>query len=110
MIKRIGDLAYEVALPESTAGVDPVFHISQLRKCLRVPEEEVHTEALDLQDTLEYAEYPVKILARAEKCTTRMYVSYCKVLWSDHIEREATWEEEANLKELPHLFKEAVEA
>ncbi|XP_072151371.1 uncharacterized protein [Setaria viridis] len=62
VIKRIGDLAYKVALPGSMAGVHPVFHVSQLRKCLIVPKEEVHTEALDLQDTLEYAEYPVKIL------------------------------------------------
>lgn len=44
------------------AEVHPIFHVSQLRKCLRVPEEEVHTQALDLQDTLEYAEYLVKIL------------------------------------------------
>jgi hypothetical protein len=34
-----------------------------------VPEEQVHTEALDLQDTLEYVEHPIKILDRAIKET-----------------------------------------
>ena len=47
----------------------PVFHVSQLCQCLRVPEETVPTEAVDLQETLEYVEYPMKILDRAVKET-----------------------------------------
>jgi hypothetical protein len=62
---------------------------------------------LDLQDTLEYAEYPEKILGRAVKETWRTTIPLCKVLWSNHTEREATWEKEADLrKEYPHLFTE----
>jgi hypothetical protein len=37
--KRIGKLAYKLELPEELAGVHPVFHMSQLRKCLKLPEE-----------------------------------------------------------------------
>ena len=48
--QRIGKLAYKVEL----IGVHPVFHVSQLCKCLQLPEQEVHTDALDIQDTLEY--------------------------------------------------------
>ena len=71
----------------------------------------VPTEALDLQDTLEYAEYPEKILDRAVKETRRTTVPFCKVLWSNHSEREATWEKEDDLrKEFPHLFEEEDEA
>jgi hypothetical protein len=69
IVKRIGKLTYKLDLPPSLARVHPVFHVSQLRKCLRVPEEQVHTEALDLQDTLEYVEHPIKILDRAVKET-----------------------------------------
>ncbi|WVZ75845.1 hypothetical protein U9M48_023869 [Paspalum notatum var. saurae] len=65
--KRVGDLAYELELPEHLSGVHPVFHVSQLRKCLRIPEDQISLEAVDLQDNLEYLEYPVQILDRAEK-------------------------------------------
>jgi hypothetical protein len=79
IVRRIGKLAYKLDLPPSLAGVHPVFHVSQLRKCLRVPEEQVHIEALDLQDTLEYVEHPIKILDRAVKETRRTTIPMCKV-------------------------------
>ena len=109
IIQRIGKLAYKLKLPEEIAGVHPVFHVSQLHKCLRVPAKIVLTEAVDLQETLEYVEYPVKILDRAVKETRRTTIPYCKILWSNHTEREATWEKEADLKEkYPHLFETQV--
>jgi hypothetical protein len=105
IVKRIGKLAYKLELPPNLAGVHPVFHVSQLRKCLRVPEDQVHLEALDLQDTLEYVEHPIKILGRAVKETRNTTIPFCKVQWSNHSEREATWEKEAGLREkYPHLF------
>ena len=107
--KRIGDLAYKLQLPFELAGVHPVFHVSQLRKCLRVPEESIPAEMVDLQDTLEYVEYLEKILDRAVKETRRTTIPYCKFLWSNHTEREATWEKEDDLKEkYPHLFETLV--
>jgi hypothetical protein len=49
-------------------------------------------------------------LDRAVKETRRTTIPFCKVLWSNHTEREATWEKEADLrKEHPHLFTEEVE-
>ncbi|WVZ89717.1 hypothetical protein U9M48_036083, partial [Paspalum notatum var. saurae] len=60
--RKVGDLAYELELPEHLSGVHPVFHVSQLRKCLRLPEEQILLEAVDLQDNLEYLEYSVQIL------------------------------------------------
>ena len=106
IIQRFGDLAYKLQLSEELAGVHPVFHVSQLRKCLRVPEESILAEAVDLQDTLEYMEYPKKILDRAVKEMRRTTIPYCKVIYSNHTEREATWEKEDDLKEkYPHLFE-----
>ncbi|KAG0520761.1 hypothetical protein BDA96_08G101900 [Sorghum bicolor] len=90
------------------SGVHPVFHVSQLRKCLKLPEEEVPIETLDLQETLEYREYPVRILDRATKETRSSTIPMCKVLWSNHTEREATWEKESELQlRYPHLFESA---
>jgi hypothetical protein len=62
-------LAYRLELPEELAGVHPVSHVLQLRKFLKLPEEQVHTDALDIQDTLEYRDYLVQILDRATKET-----------------------------------------
>jgi hypothetical protein len=41
--------------------------------------------------------------------TRRTSIPYCKVLWSNHTEQEATWEKESDLKEMyPHLFEDQV--
>jgi hypothetical protein len=42
--------------------VHDVFHVSQLKKCLCVPEKQIPMEDLDAQEDLSYQEYPVKIL------------------------------------------------
>ena len=81
-------------------GVHPVFHVSQLRKCLRVPDEVVPT------DTLEYKEHPIRILGRDTKETRSKTIHMCKIQWSNHTEREATWEKESNLwLQYPYLFE-----
>jgi hypothetical protein len=110
--KRFGNLAYQLALLETMAGVHPVFHMSQLKKSEKeVEEKQVSMELLDLLDTLEYVEYLEKILDRAVKLTRKTTIPFCKVLWSNHTEREATWEKEADLrKEYLHLFEEEVGA
>ena len=63
MLKKVGKVAYRLQLPEGMSDIHPVFHVSQLRRCLRVPEaEHVPVEAIDLQPDLRYQEVPVKIL------------------------------------------------
>ena len=66
-------------LPEELIGVHLVFHVSQLHKCLKLLDEQVLTEAMDLQDTLEYKEHPIQILDRADKETRSTTIPMCKV-------------------------------
>ncbi len=49
-------MAYRLELPEKLAGVHDVFHVSQLKKCLRVPEEQIPIEELSVQEDLTYDE------------------------------------------------------
>jgi hypothetical protein len=35
---RVGEMAYQLELPDNLSDVHDVFHVSQLKKCLRVPE------------------------------------------------------------------------
>jgi hypothetical protein len=72
------------------SDVHDVFHVSQLNKCLCVPEEQIPMEDLDANEDLFYQEYPVKILERSERVTRNKRVKMRKVQWGHHTEEEAT--------------------
>ena len=107
VLKKVGAEAYRLELPEEMSDIHPVFHVSQLRRCLRVPEaEHVPVETIDLQPDLRYQEIPVKILDTVTRRTRNTEVRICRVQWSRHGVEEATWErEDALKKEFPHLFR-----
>jgi hypothetical protein len=107
VLKRVGEVAYWLELPEEMSDIHPVFHISQLQRCSKVLEEKrVSVETIDLQPDLRYQEVPVKILDAVVKRTRTSEVRVCRVQWSRHGVEEATWEREDMLrKEFPHLFE-----
>jgi hypothetical protein len=39
VFRRVGEMAYQLELPDNLSDVHNVFHVSQLNKCLHVPEE-----------------------------------------------------------------------
>jgi hypothetical protein len=45
---RHGEVAYQLSLPENLSAVHDVFHVSQLKKCLRMPEEQLPAEDLEV--------------------------------------------------------------
>jgi hypothetical protein len=105
ILKRVGEVAYQLELPDHLADVHDVFHVSQLKKCLRVPEEQLPMEDLNVQEDLTYAEYPIKILDTLTRVTRNKVIKMCKVQWNHHGEDEATWEREEELRiDFPHLF------
>ena len=53
ILARKVEVAYELELPSRLSDVHNVFHISQLKKCLRVPEEELPLEELNVQGSVE---------------------------------------------------------
>jgi hypothetical protein len=62
ILARRGEVAYQLSLPENLSAVHNVFHVSQLRKCLRVPEEQLPVEGLEVQEDLTYIEKPTQII------------------------------------------------
>jgi hypothetical protein len=94
-----GEVAYQMEMSPQLSDVHNVFHVSQLKKCLHVPEEQIPMEELDAIEYLSYQEYPVKILETSERVTRNKRIKMCKVQSSHHIEEEATWEREEELKE-----------
>jgi len=111
ILSRKGEVAYELELPSQLSDVHNVFHISQLKRCLRVPEEELPLVELNVQDDLTYTEHPVRILDTLERITKSKRIRMCNVQWSHHAEDEATWEREDELQaEFPQLFANPAES
>jgi hypothetical protein len=105
ILARRGPVAYRIQLPNILSAVHNVFHVSQLKKCLRVPTEAVEIEGLPLQPGLSYEEHPVKILDEKERVTRNNVVKFYKVRWQHHLEYEAMWELESYIvKHYPHLL------
>jgi hypothetical protein len=71
--------------------------VSQQKKCLRVPEEQLPVEGLEVQEDLTYIEKPTQILQTADRVTQRNTIRMFKVRWGHHSEEEATWEREDDL-------------
>jgi hypothetical protein len=98
-------------LPLQLSDVHDVFHVSQLNKFLRAPEEQIPMEELDAKEDLSYQEYTVKIWETSERVTWNKRIKMCKVQWSHHTEEEATWERKEELKaEFPSFFADPSES
>jgi hypothetical protein len=98
ILEQKGEVAYQLELPPQLSDVHDVFHVSQLRKCLRVLKEQMPLEELTVGENLTYQEYSVKILDTSDKVTRNNRYKMCKVQWSNHTEEEVTWEKEDHLK------------
>jgi hypothetical protein len=109
VISKVGPAAYRLELPESMSDIHNVFHVSQLRKCLQVPENHIEAETIQIRKDLQYQEKPVKILDSVVRRTRNSEVRLCKVQWSREGVEEATWESEDSLRrEYPYLFSSPV--
>ncbi|PKA46391.1 hypothetical protein AXF42_Ash012250 [Apostasia shenzhenica] len=109
IIEKIGVVAYRLALPSQMSGIHNVFHVSMLRKFISDPTKVINFEpsVLELRSDLSYKEKPMKILTKDVKRLRNKEIPMVKVLWSNQIEREATWEIEADMvKSHPELFLE----
>jgi hypothetical protein len=106
ILSRKGQVAYQLKLPASLSKAHDIFHISQLRRCLKAPAEEVRLDEIDLQPDLSYIEEPTKILEEDWKQLRNRAIKFCKVQWKNHPVREATWEKEEDLRRsYPELFR-----
>jgi hypothetical protein len=111
ILEKRGDVAYQLELLPQLSDMHDVFYVSQLKKCLCVPEEQLPMEDLDAKEDLSYQEYPVKILETSEKVTRNKKIRMCEVQWSHHTEEEATWEKEEELKaKFPSFFSDPSES
>jgi hypothetical protein len=62
IIDKYGLTSYQVELPSKLSGVHNVFHVSQLKGCLRPPTDVVVKDTIPLEPDLTYKTHPIKIL------------------------------------------------
>jgi hypothetical protein len=105
ILAKRGKVAYQLSLREGLSAVQDVFHVSQLKKCLRVPKEQLPVEGLEVQEDLTYIEKLVQILETVDRVTRRKTIRMCKVRWGHHSKEEANYEREDDLMaKYPELF------
>jgi hypothetical protein len=92
ILGRYGPVAYRLQLPETLSAVHNVFHMSQLKKCLRVPDRTIEVMDVALEPDLTYFEHPVRVLDQKDRTTRRKTLKFYKIQWNQHSEDEATWE------------------
>ena len=94
VISRIGQVAYKLQLPDY-AKVHPVFHVSQLKKCLSPITTMGSFPECDAQGLI--AAEPIKLLERKIVKQQNRVGVFGLIQWSNGTEEDATWEDLADL-------------
>jgi hypothetical protein len=94
IINKYGPTSYQVELPSRLLGVHNVFHVFQLKRCLKPLTDVVIEDTILLKPDLMYKTYPTKILDQQDRVTHNKITRFYKVQWNDLSEDEATWEHE----------------
>jgi hypothetical protein len=92
ILEKCLTVTYKLDLPPSLAGVHDIFHVSQLKKCLKAPMDDVLPEVTPLEADLSYPEHPIKVLDQKDHVMRHKAIKFFKIQWSNHSEEEATWE------------------
>jgi hypothetical protein len=90
ILERCGPVAYRLQLPKTLSVVHNVFHVSQLKKCLRVLDRTIDVVDVTLELDLTYSEHPIRVLDQKDRVTRRRTLKFYNIQWNQHTEDEAT--------------------
>jgi hypothetical protein len=98
IIDKYGPTSYQVELPAKLSRVHNVFHVSQLKRCLKPLTDVVIKDTIPLEPDLTYKAHPIKVLDQQDRATRNKTTQIYKIQWNDHSEDKATWEHEEFLR------------
>jgi hypothetical protein len=90
ILERCGQVAYRLQLLETLSAVHNVFHVSQLKKCLQIPDRTIDVVDVTLEPDLTYSEHPIQVLDQKDRITRKRTLKFYKIQWGQHTEEEAT--------------------
>jgi len=67
ILKRVGPVAYQIALPPSLSNLHNVFHVSQFRKYIHDPSHVIEWDDVQVKENLTYETLPLRIEDRRTK-------------------------------------------
>nr|GFC02222.1 putative reverse transcriptase domain, ribonuclease H-like domain, aspartic peptidase domain protein [Tanacetum cinerariifolium] len=79
VLKRVGDVAYKLDLPEELSRVHNTFHVSNLKKCHADEPLPVSLDGLHFDDKLHFVEEPMGIVDREVKRLKQSRIPLVKV-------------------------------
>jgi hypothetical protein len=98
ILEQCEPVAYRLQLPETLSAVHNVFHVSQLKKCIRIPDRTIDVVDVALEPDLTYSEHLIRVLDQKDMITQKRTLKFYKIQWNQHTEDEATWETQDSLE------------
>jgi hypothetical protein len=79
ILEKCGTVAYKLDLPPSLARVHDIFHVLQLKKCLKALVDIVLPEVTPHESDLSYLEHPIKVLDQKDCFMRRKTIKLFKI-------------------------------
>ncbi|GJS79199.1 putative reverse transcriptase domain-containing protein [Tanacetum coccineum] len=83
VLKKVGEVAYKLELPEELSRVHNTFHVSNLKKCYADEPLAVPLDGLHFDDKLQFVEEPVEVVDREVKRLKQSCIPLIKVASDD---------------------------
>ncbi|XP_070054601.1 uncharacterized protein [Nicotiana tomentosiformis] len=105
VLRRVGEVSYELYLPPSLSGVHSVFHVSMLRRYHADRSHMLDYSTVQLDESLGYEEEPVAIVDKHVHQLRSKKIAMEKFKLRGQPVKEATWDAEEDMRSIyPYLF------
>jgi len=106
ILKRVGPVAYQIALRLSFSNLQNAFHVSQLCKYIHDLCHVIELDDVQVKENLTYETLPLRIEDRRTKHLRGKEIPLVKVIWGGASGEDAMWELESQMRATyPSLFE-----